>query len=70
MLEEVIWLNNFETLNTTFDLQHGISHNMFQEDVPSIQQRKGNSGPVTTGSTDCITSGRTLLSLEQPTETR
>ena len=43
MLEEVIWLNNFETLNTTFDLQHGISHNMFQEDVPSIQQRKGNS---------------------------
>ena len=57
MLEEVMWLNNFETLNTKF--KHGISHNMFQKDVPSIQQRKDNSGPMTMGSTDCVTSGRT-----------
>lgn len=58
MLEELIWLNNFETLNTMFDLQHGISHNMVQEDVPSIQQRKDNSGPMTVGSADCVISGR------------
>lgn len=40
-----------------FDPQHGISHNMLQEDVPSIQQRKYNSGPMIMGSTDYIKYG-------------
>lgn len=33
LLEEAIWLNNFGSPNTTFDLQHKISHNMLQQDV-------------------------------------